>query len=52
MLEQLGVRSFDRATRTIEFSFRFGADFADIFELRGQPRERRGEIRTNLQSMG
>ena len=45
--EQLGVRSFDRATRRIEIAFGFGADFADIFELRGQPRERRGEIRTN-----
>ena len=44
--ERLGVRSFDRATRRIEIAFGFGADFVDIFELRGQPRERRGEIRT------
>ncbi len=44
--ERLGIRSFDQGTRTIEFSFRFAADFADIFELRGHRRERRGEILT------
>jgi glycogen debranching enzyme len=42
--ERLGICSFDREARTIEFSFRFGADFADIFELRGHRRERRGEL--------
>ena len=46
--ERLGIRSFDRATRRIEFTFRFGADFADIFELRGHRRTRRGEIETEL----
>jgi glycogen debranching enzyme len=42
--ERLGIRSFDQATRRIEFAFRFAADFADIFELRGHRRTRRGEI--------
>jgi len=50
--ERLGVRSFDRGTGTIEFSFRFAADFADIFELRGHPRKRRGEIRTKTSASG
>ena len=42
--ERLGVRSFDRGTGRIELSFRFAADFADIFELRGHPRTRRGQV--------
>ncbi len=44
--ERLGVHNFDQQTRSIEVSFRFAADFADIFELRGHARERRGRIQT------
>ena len=44
--ERLGVRNFDERARAIEFSFRYAADFADIFELRGHARERRGKIQT------
>ena len=50
--ERLGIRSFDRGTGRIELSFRFAADFADIFELRGHPRERRGEVRAKTFANG
>ena len=42
--ERLGLRTYDREPQNIEFVVRFAADFADIFELRGHRRERRGEI--------
>jgi glycogen debranching enzyme len=50
--ERLGIRSFCRDTRIIEFVFYFAADFADIFELRGHHRERRGKIETSAAKNG
>jgi glycogen debranching enzyme len=36
------VESFAREPLDLRMSFRFAADFADMFEVRGLPRERRG----------
>jgi glycogen debranching enzyme len=40
--ERLVVRNFDERTRHIALELAFGADFADLFEVRGTKRERRG----------
>jgi glycogen debranching enzyme len=42
--ERIHVRNFDRVTRQIRLSLSFAADFADIFEVRGAHRSRRGRI--------
>ena len=42
--ERLGVHNFGARAHTFEFELHFSADFADIFELRGHRRERRGKI--------
>ena len=44
--ERLGVHNFGWDAHAFEFVFYFSADFADIFELRGHRRERRGTIET------
>ena len=41
----LRIRNFALATVEISFTIEFGADFADIFEVRGQQREKRGVLR-------
>ncbi len=41
--ERLSVRNFDDKPRRIELAIAFAADFADLFEVRGTQRERRGE---------
>ena len=50
--ERLGVHNFGADAHTFEFVFYFSADFADIFELRGHRRERRGEIETKSDENG
>ncbi len=40
--ERITVRNFARQTLDIELSFSLAADFADVFEVRGLKRERRG----------
>ena len=40
--ELLLVRNFDRDPHVVTISLRFAADFADVFEVRGQKRVRRG----------
>ncbi|UUP16621.1 amylo-alpha-1,6-glucosidase [Nitratireductor thuwali] len=42
--ERLGIHSFYERQRRIRFEVAFGADFADLFEVRGTRRERRGQI--------
>lgn len=42
--ERVKVTSYARDPLTLSLSFRFAADFLDIFELRGMPRARRGRI--------
>ncbi|HET7596818.1 MAG TPA: amylo-alpha-1,6-glucosidase [Burkholderiales bacterium] len=41
--ETVAVRNYGRQPHTVELAFDFDADFADMFEVRGQSRERRGE---------
>ena len=43
--ERMVIRNFALVPVDISISVHFGADFADIFEVRGVPRERRGTIR-------
>lgn len=40
--ERLGIRNFGQVLHQIAFDFHFDADFADIFEVRGHARDRRG----------
>jgi len=40
--ERLRIHNYGRAAIDLSFSIEFDADFADIFELRGTKRERRG----------
>ncbi|WP_372424638.1 amylo-alpha-1,6-glucosidase [Salinarimonas chemoclinalis] len=40
--ERIGVRSFADRPLTLEIALRFAADFADLFEVRGAKRARRG----------
>ncbi len=44
-LERIAARNFDRRPRRVEFEIAFDADFADLFEVRGTPRDRRGTLR-------
>lgn len=40
--ERLMVRNFDSEARKVRFSLAFSADFADLFEVRGSRRDKRG----------
>ncbi|HEY4847575.1 MAG TPA: amylo-alpha-1,6-glucosidase [Methylocella sp.] len=40
--ERIGFRSYADSTRHFRFDIGFGADFRDLFEIRGTSRERRG----------
>lgn len=42
--ERLAVRNFDQRQRRANVEISFSADFADIFEVRGTVRKRRGEM--------
>lgn len=42
--ETLTVTNFNIEPITLDFVFRFGADFADLFEVRGQQRRARGRL--------
>ena len=42
--QHLSVRNFDRAPHTLRIQVVFAAEFADIFEVRGTKREKRGTI--------
>ncbi len=42
--ERLLLRNFSTARRRLRLQFRFEADFADLFEVRGMRRARRGEM--------
>jgi glycogen debranching enzyme len=41
-LERIAARNFDRRPRRLELEIAFAADFADVFEVRGARRQRRG----------
>jgi glycogen debranching enzyme len=44
LFHRLTLRNYVRAPIDIELDFFYGVDFADVFEVRGIRRERRGEI--------
>jgi glycogen debranching enzyme len=44
LFQTLVLRNFSHWTASIRLELSFGADFADIFEVRGTPRSRRGEM--------
>ena len=41
--ERVAIRNFDDRPRRVRLSFAFEADFADLFEVRGSKRRRRGQ---------
>ncbi|MET0137416.1 MAG: amylo-alpha-1,6-glucosidase [Sphingobium sp.] len=43
--ERVTIRNFDNAARQISIGINFAADFADLFEVRGMTRLRRGETK-------
>jgi glycogen debranching enzyme len=43
-MERIAARNFDRRALTVELELGFAADFADVFEVRGARRERRGAM--------
>ncbi|MFD1104545.1 amylo-alpha-1,6-glucosidase [Sphingobium olei] len=42
--ERLTLRNFDTETQNVQLDLHFAADFADLFEIRGMTRLRRGEM--------
>ena len=51
--ERLRIHNYGRAAVDVSFAIEFDADFADIFELRGMKRERRGSrLETQLKKDG
>lgn len=44
LYERVTIRNFDSQTRTIGIDLAFAADFADLFEIRGMTRLRRGTL--------
>ncbi|QEL26002.1 amylo-alpha-1,6-glucosidase [Bosea sp. F3-2] len=48
--ERVGLRNFDRVSHEFTLSLSFGADFRDLFEVRGMKRARRGETETHVSS--
>jgi glycogen debranching enzyme len=42
--ERIIVRNFDLRPHDVTLDIKFGADFADLFEVRGQQRARRGQL--------
>jgi glycogen debranching enzyme len=51
--ERLRIHNYGRAAMDFSFSLEFDADFADIFELRGTTRERRGRrLKTEIAQDG
>jgi glycogen debranching enzyme len=43
--ERLSIRNFDNRRRRIQVAIAFAADFADLFEVRGAHRKRRGDAK-------
>ena len=46
--ERFAIHNFDTRSHRCIFTFNFGADFRDLFEIRGMKRAQRGQITTNL----
>jgi glycogen debranching enzyme len=48
--ERILIRNFDLRAHELTLSIDFGADFADLFEVRGQKRSGRGQVAVERQS--
>jgi glycogen debranching enzyme len=48
--ERLVVRNFSDSPLALRLTYRFASDFADLFEVRGERRNARGECRAALES--
>jgi glycogen debranching enzyme len=48
--ERLLVKNFSDCALSVRLTYRFEADFADLFEVRGERRRARGESRAGLES--
>jgi glycogen debranching enzyme len=48
LLERIRVSNYGGVERTLVLSIEFGADFLDIFEVRGWPRDRRGQAQPSV----
>jgi glycogen debranching enzyme len=48
--ERLVVRNFSERPLSLRLTYRFASDFADLFEVRGERRNARGESRAALES--
>jgi glycogen debranching enzyme len=48
--ERILIRNFDVRTHDLSFGIEFGADFADLFEVRGRQRGRRGQVLAECRS--
>jgi len=48
--ERILIRNFDVLPHELTFGIEFGADFADLFEVRGQQRARRGRVSAERRS--
>jgi glycogen debranching enzyme/glycosyltransferase involved in cell wall biosynthesis len=46
--ERLAVRNFDDRSRRVRIAIDFASDFADLFEVRGMLRQRRGQMQLPL----
>lgn len=42
--ERIAIRNFDDEVRTVRLALHFGCDFADLFEVRGSVRAKRGRL--------
>ena len=49
--ERILVRNFDMRPHTVTLGIEFAADFADLFEVRGQQRARRGQVSSDSRSV-
>ena len=49
--ERLVVRNFSDRPLDLRLTYRFAADFADLFEVRGEHRSARGEFRAALRTI-
>ncbi len=44
LMERIRIRNFGKRPRSLDVGIRFGADFLDIFEIRGFVEKRRGDL--------
>ena len=50
--ERLALRNYDQTAHRVRLGLRYAADFADLFEIRGAERARRGEMQVEQPDAG